>query len=110
MTKREELISKFERNKALVAEFRSAYNEYLEKTNNWDEIAFHYSNSPTTNRQYYNELVRVSDLEYSDSQHEAIKTITIQDHFLGGYIEGIDTQYKALSSLYEGIKKIFLPN
>ena len=40
MTQREELISKFERNKDLIFEFKKDYVAHLDSTDTWDNIAF----------------------------------------------------------------------
>ncbi len=98
MTKREELISKFERNKELVFNFRKIYKEFMDKTNKWNSPAFFDSN--LTNEEYYLEFERNCNLEYSEKQHEAIKTAFIEESLLDGYILGIENQYNNLIKLY----------
>lgn len=102
MTKHEELIAKYERNRILATQFKIDYEKYLHAHNSWDKIAFF--DSKITNRQYFDEFVRISDQEYSDKQSSAIKTITIQKQFLDEYINGLDTQYNNLLKIHNDIK------
>jgi len=103
MTKREELTAKYERNLELVKEFKKSYKEFLDRHNVWDQpTAF---NATFTNRQYYEEFIKVTDQEYSVEQHHAIRTIVIQEHFLNEYIAGVDTQYENLFKILIEIKE-----
>ena len=102
MSRREELISKYERNKSLVSEFLRIYKEFLDRSNTWNCVAF--CDARITNKQYFEELNRISTVEYSIAQHEAIKTVDIQEQFLDGYIQGIDLQYDNLKLLYENLR------
>jgi hypothetical protein len=81
MLKRQLLIEKFERNKKLAFEFRNNYKYYLDLFEMWEQPAFF--NASFSNRQYFNELVRVSDLEYSDMQSDAIKSNRYSGTFFG---------------------------
>jgi hypothetical protein len=103
MNKRLQLIELFERNMTLVFSFRNDYKAYLDKTNHWNEAAF--ADAKITHKQYYDELVRISDIEYSVPQHNAIKTIEIQESFLDGYIVGVNQQYDNLLMIYEELKR-----
>lgn len=101
MSRKNEFISKFERNYKLIEDFKVLYQKQLETNGNWDSPAF--KDSEITNRQYLNELIRVSDLEYSVKQREAIKTVEIQEHFYNDYIHNLDSQYSSLQTLRDEI-------
>lgn len=101
MSRRNELIEKYERNKNLVINFAKCYKKYLDQTNTWDGIAF--DDSKITNRQYMTELIRIASQEYSIKQHDAIKTVGIQESFLPEYIQGIDNQYNNLKPMFDDI-------
>lgn len=102
MSKRQELIDKYERNKNLVINFAKCFKTFLDKTDTWDGIAF--GDSKITNREYMTELIRIASQEYSQTQHDAIKNVVIQESFLPGYIDGIDTQYNNLKLMYDDIQ------
>jgi hypothetical protein len=97
MSKRDEFIEKYDRNFQMIEEFIFLYTKQLESKNNWDLPAF--EDSPITNRQYLAELNRVSDIEYSANQRQAIRTVEIQEHFFDEYIANLDTQYYSLLKL-----------
>jgi hypothetical protein len=101
MEKRNELITKYERNLNLIAEFKIVYRSFLDKTKTWDKIAFPDSN--ITNRQYLETLNQVSEQEYSEKQHQAIKTVFIHDDAIKDYIINLEIQYKNLKTLFEEI-------
>ena len=102
MDKRQLLIDLYERNMNLVFSFRDDYGRYLEKNDYWNEVAF--ADARITHKQYYDELIRISEIEYSQVQYSAIKTIEIQSQFLDEYIAGINQQYDNLSLVYEDLK------
>jgi len=103
MKKRPLLIDLFERNMQLIFDFRDNYKKYLDKTNHWNEPAF--TDSSMTHKQYYDELIRISNTEYSEPQHNAIKTIEIPESFLDQYIAGVNQQYENLSLIYDEVKR-----
>lgn len=102
MNKREELINKFERNMKLVFEFRENYKDYLTKKNAWNLPAFF--DSRMTHRSYYDDFVRLTDIEYSSQQHDAIKSVPIAENLLDQYIQGVDSQFQNLSMLFNDLK------
>ncbi|MBF4515467.1 hypothetical protein IRZ71_03900 [Flavobacterium sp. ANB] len=101
MSNRKELIEKFERNLNLMREFKILYNFFLDKTNTWDKEAFPDSN--ITNGQYLEILNQVSEKEYSNEQHEAIKNVFIHEDAINDYITNLEIQYKNLKSLFDEI-------
>lgn len=103
MTKRQLLIDLYERNMKLVFSFRNDYKLYLDRTNYWDNPAF--ADARITHKQYYAELVKTSDREYSEAQHNAIKTVEIQDSVLDQYIAGVNQQFDNLSLIYNDLKR-----
>ena len=103
MNKRQLLVELYERNMNFLVLFRSEYKNYLDQAGYWNEPAF--GDSRITHEQYYNELIRISNIEYCENQYNAIKTIEIQDSFLDQYIQGINQQYVNLSLIYEELKK-----
>jgi hypothetical protein len=98
MSKRNELITKYERNLNLIIEFKDIYTDFLNKTETWDKPAF--LDSSVTNRQYLTTLKQISEEEYSEQQHEAIKTVFIHEDAIENYIIGIDSQYENLKTIY----------
>lgn len=102
MTKREELVSKFFRNKNLVRKFRKEYEEYLNKTNTWDNQMF--TDSNITNRQYLIALDEISQKEYSEIQGRAIKSVYIHENAVLEYICNLDIQHQNLTILYNSIQ------
>lgn len=101
MLNRNELIAKYERNLYLITEFKIVYQSFLDKTKTWDKIAFPDSN--ITNRQYLEVLNQVSEQEYSEQQHQAIKTVSIHDDAIKDYIINLEIQYKNLNALFDEI-------
>ncbi|MBL7811036.1 MAG: hypothetical protein JNL57_02335 [Bacteroidetes bacterium] len=103
MTLREDLIVKYERNMQLVFEIRSLYSDYLKSSNNGTKPAF--TDSGITHQKFYDLFVRTTDVEYSQKQHEAIKTVPIDEKLLPQYIQGVDNQYANLLVLINALKK-----
>jgi hypothetical protein len=101
MANRNELITKYERNLNLIAEFKIVYRSFLNKTKTWDKVAFPDSN--VTNRQYLEVLNQVSEQEYSEQQYQAIKTVFIHDDAINHYIINLENQYNNLKPLFEEI-------
>lgn len=101
MSKRDELINKFERNHDFILEFKVMYENFLDKTNTWDKAAF--IDSPVTNRQYLITLKQLSEKEYSEPQCQAIKTVYIHENAIIDYIANLDLQYENLKILYDQI-------
>lgn len=95
---KKELVEKFERNQDLVNKFKSIYKDHTEKTKAWNSLAFFDSN--ITNEVYYNELDRVSNIEYSDAQYNALNSRDFKQEELSSFISGLDNQFNALSLLY----------
>lgn len=109
MSNREEFISKWERNLDLITKFKSTWESYLNRTNTWNKKAFF--DSEATNEQCFIALKQVSELEYSEVQHQAIKTMFIHDNAIKDYINNLDIQYVNLKKMYdEVIKNINLLN
>ncbi len=100
--KREELISKFQRNLELIVDFVLSYECYCDISDTWEEKAF--NDSEVTHRQYYETIKKISDLEYSEEQCEAIKTSFIHKNAVEDYIKSLDSQYVNLKPLCEEIK------
>jgi hypothetical protein len=101
MSKKIELVAKFERNKELVETFLKEYKKYIDESGTWDGIAFF--DSKLTNQQYYDELVRVSSVEYSQEQTKNIKILEAPNDFLDQCIAGLDTQHHSLTLLYHDL-------
>lgn len=100
--KREELILKFQRNLELIIDFIFSYECYCNISDIWEEKAF--NDSEITHRQYYETIKKVSDLEYSEEQCEAIKTAFVHENAVEDYIKSLDSQYINLKPLCEEIK------
>lgn len=103
MTRRQELITLFERNMKLIFQFLNDYKTYLEKTSYWNEPAFF--DSRWSHKQYFEELRKTSSVEYSDAQYNAIKTVEIQSDLIEKYITGLNQQYESMTSIYEDLKR-----
>lgn len=103
MNKRQQFTELFERNRNLVFDFRKDYKEYLERTNFWNEPAF--TDSQVSHRIYYDEFVKFSDVEYSEAQCNAIKTVEIPDSSLDQFMAGLNQQYESLSLIYDDLKR-----
>lgn len=98
MSKRSELIIKYERNYNLIVEFKEIFENYLNATETWGKLAFF--DSHITNRQYLTLLNQISEEEYSEKQREAIKTAFIHEDVLENYIFNVDNQYNSLKIIY----------
>lgn len=99
--KRNELTYKFFRNNDLILEFQWNYECYCDISDNWEKPAF--GDSKITNRQYYQTLINITKVEYSDQQREAIKTITIHEIAVINYIKNLDAQYENMKALNDEI-------
>lgn len=102
MDKHQEFIKQFEKNRNLIFQFRKDYEEYLTKSNNWKKSAF--SDATITHQQYFDELVRISNVEYSEEQYNAIKTVEIDERMLIQYINNLKQQYDNLALIYKDLK------
>lgn len=101
---RTELIQKFERNLNFITEFKTLYENYLNKSDTWEKRAF--VNSSITNKQYFETLKQVSEKEYSSEQHQAIKTVFIHENAIADYINNLDIQYQNIKILYKDIATV----
>lgn len=102
MDKNQEFIKQFEKNRNLIFQFRKDYEEYLTKSNNWKKPAF--SDATITHQQYFDELVRISNVEYSEEQYNAVKTVEIEERMLIQYINNLKQQYDNLALIYKDLK------
>jgi uncharacterized protein with von Willebrand factor type A (vWA) domain len=98
---RSELITKYERNLIFIDKFKIVYKKFLDKTGTWDKYAFIDSN--ISNRNYFDTLNQISEQEYSEQQHLAVKTFFIHKDAVLDYIKNLDLQYNNLKLLYDEI-------
>ncbi len=100
--KREELISKFQRNLGLIVDFVLSYKCHCDNSDTWEERAFNDSN--ITHRQYYETIKKFSEEDYSEEKCVSIKTAFIHDNAIEDYIKSLDSQYTNLKLLYDEIQ------
>jgi hypothetical protein len=101
MDNRNEFFKKWERNQSFIEEFKNLWENYLDKIGTWDNKAFFDSNG--TNRQFFISLKQVSELEYSEAQHQGLMKMEIHENAFKDYINNLDVQYNSLKKMYDSI-------
>lgn len=99
LPKRIELIDKFFRNLQAVEDLKVAMDMYCDITGSWDLQMF--PDSKVTHLEYFITLNQISEVEYGESQCEAIRNSFIHEGVLDEYIIRIDSQYNNLKVIID---------
>lgn len=95
--KKKYLLSKFSHNKSIIHGITVDMRKLLVETNAWNSILFKDSN--TTYREYLEVLEEKYDVEYSNSQFNALKKKRLSSHEIIEYTQKLKIQEDSLNEM-----------
>jgi len=91
------ILAKFSHNKSIIHGITIDMRKLLVETNAWNSILFKDSN--TTYREYLEVLEEKYDVEYSNSQFNALKKKKLSSHEIIEYIQKLKIQEDSLNEM-----------